>query len=152
MTKGKSPPAPRESVQVSLPQGFGSELRAQADLHGRSMAGQLEHWARIAMAVEGLGTGPDVARLKAVPVGDAAALRLAFAQLLDDQSRLAAVVRQQVGAAAPTFGVFPDDPSMLVRTDPDGSKTVGRLNAAGQFVSIPSTSKDKICQVRDALQ
>lgn len=131
----------RNVVQVSLPQLFGEELRAQSDLQGRSMAAQLEHWARIAMAIEAIGPGPAVASVKTVPLNDADALRAAFASFLLAPSLDAARVAT---ANRPSYGMSPDNPEVALRIDPDGTRTEGRYDAQGVFVANqPSTSERK---------
>ena len=133
--------APRKVVRVSLPKAFGEELRAQAKRHGRSMAAQLEHWARIAMAVEAFNPGPAIHGITSVPLTDAAALRLAFARCLG-QSSLQTTAAQLAAANLPSFGMSPSRPGVIVRTDPDGTQSEGHLDAQGIFVSeTPSSAQ-----------
>lgn len=128
----------RNVVQISLPKSFGDELRAQADLQGRSMAAQLEHWARIAMAMEMIGPGPAIASVKSMPLNDAAALRAAFSRFLLGPS-LEPVSVQLAAASLPSFGMSPSKPGVILRIDPDGTQTEGHIDATGTFTpSQPS--------------
>jgi plasmid stability protein len=132
----------RNAVQISLPKSFGDELRAHAELHGRSMAAQLEHWSRIAMAIETIGPGPALAAVKSVPLSDAAALREAFSRFLLGPS-LESTPVQLAASNLPSFGMSPDKPGVIFRIESDGSQTEGHIDATGTFVPSQPAARSK---------
>lgn len=114
--------------------------REAAPLANRSLAAQVEHWAALGRAIEGSLTADQSLTLKraiheplAPPYGSsesAQAVRQrvisAISQSLtpEFQSRM----RDQIAASpSPTYGTDEAFPGYLVRRDPDGTLTPGRL-------------------------
>lgn len=123
-TKGKF-------VQVSLPKAFAEIVRASTIDSDRSMAGQLEHWAKLARAIETVLPSAAIDRIKA---------GAAPAQVLSQLTDLLAspnrehVVNKLANAAAPTFGVDESDPSVVIMTKPDGTTVPGAFGDDGRFI------------------
>jgi len=140
MSKKALERASRNAVRITLSKSFAEELRAQADLQGRSMAAQLEHWARIAMSVEATSTGPAIASVELAPLSDTDALRSASYRFLLGPS-LEATTAQLGAAGLPNYGMSPSKPGVILRIDPDGTQTEGHVDAQGEFVpDSPSSS------------
>lgn len=98
--------------------------RDEADVCDRSIASQVEHWARIGRAVEQvLGHGQLVAlkRHAGLPEFDKA-MREATSEA---GQRKALEHLEKLGG--PRFGVDPERPGFVVKIDPDGARTRGRF-------------------------
>jgi hypothetical protein len=122
----------RKFVQVSLAQDFAADLRAQADAADRSMAAQLEHWAKIARAVEAVIPAPGVSELKAGKDASEVLSRLGAYLVQQDPARL--VARLEASRTA-RYGIDEADPDVAIRIDPDGTQTRGSFDAAGNFIA-----------------
>lgn len=118
-------------------------VRLQADLmeravqagarHHRSAAQQIEYWAALGQQVAGL-VDPDsllavqcgVARLKVEPIqGAPVASQEVFAAL--DADRRSGVLAQAVTTAAVRYQASSQQPGLLERIGPDGSRVIGRF-------------------------
>jgi hypothetical protein len=90
----------------------------------RSIAGQIEYWARVGKAMEPLLRGDRALRLKAE--GDAVPLSslLATVGTKAGQERLEAYLATR---PFPRFEPAPGRPGLLVRTEADGTRRVGRF-------------------------
>ncbi len=125
----------KKFVQVSLSQDFATELRAHADAADRSMASQLEHWAKVARALETVIPSGTLGELKGAT--DPGEVLSRVGAYLVNQNPL--LLKAKLAAAqSPRYGVDEKDPDIAVRIDPDGTKTRGRFDAAGNFVSSPA--------------
>jgi len=142
----------RNAVRISLPKAFAEQLRVQADLQGRSMAAQLEHWAGIAMSVEAIGTGPAIAGVKSALLNDVAALWAAFYSFLLGLS-LEATTAQLAAAGLPSYGEVPSKPGVILPINPEGTRSEGHVDARGVFVpdspSLPDKDKARKHRVRN---
>jgi hypothetical protein len=122
-------------MPVKLPDDLVRVARAEAEATSRSLTAQVEHWARLGRAVESALLHEDALALKRTG-GD---VRSAFAgerkreavlALLDaiagspERSGVAARVRRSAKAV---YGTDPEFPGMIVRIEPDGTHTPGRL-------------------------
>lgn len=125
-------------VQVSLSQDFAAELRAQADGADRSMAAQLEHWAKIARAVEAVIPASTVSELKAGK--DASEVLSRVGTYLVQQNPAKLVARLEA-SRTPRYGVDETDPEIAIRIDPDGRQIRGRFDAAGSFIPTPTAER-----------
>jgi hypothetical protein len=98
----------------------------------RSIAGQIEFWARIGRAVEGALRGDAALRLK--QRGEVAPLSacLASVDTPAGRARVKAVVE---GLPFPRFEPAPGRRGLLVRTEADGTRTVGRF-VRRRFVAV----------------
>ena len=124
---------------MGMPVKLSDELvhlaRAEADAAHRSLAAQVEHWARLGQAAEAALRHGDAMALKASG-GDLAAAfadepgRAAVLSLLEsiaatsERPEAADRVRR---SRRPAYGTDPAFPGMVVRIAPDGSRTPGRF-------------------------
>ena len=109
---------------VKLSDDLVLDARLTGELSQRSIAGQVEFWARLGRALETLMRADDVLRLKRL--GDAKPLSksLAAADTAAGRKRLAAHLAAR---PFPHFEAAPGRPGLLVKIDADGKRTVGRF-------------------------
>ncbi len=112
------------SQPVKLSDRLVLNARTVGKLSERSIAGQIEFWARLGRAVESILRTGDLLSLKAQ--GDAvdAAERLDSVDSPAGRARVAAVLTAE---PHPHFEVADGRPGYLVRIEADGSRTVGRF-------------------------
>ena len=111
------------SQPVKLSDALVLDARLAAELQERSIAGQVEYWAKLGQAIDGMLNGVQ-----------AMALRRAGARPL---SELVAEVGTPAGEEKlraylesepfPHFEVHPTQAGFLIRTDEDGARSVGRF-------------------------
>jgi hypothetical protein len=100
------------------------EARRVAEESQRSIAGQIEHWARLGRAVDWLirpGTALKLKRRAPAPL---------VSERLKDIDTPAGRARVAAGLASepfPHFEVAPDRPGLIVKIDKDGTRTLGRF-------------------------
>ncbi|MFO1313944.1 MAG: hypothetical protein U1F41_17970 [Burkholderiales bacterium] len=116
---------------IKISEDLALAAREEADVCERSIASQVEHWARIGRAVElVLGHGQVVALKR----------RAALPELTDAMREATSEAGQRKALkhvaklGGPRFGVDPDHPGFLIRIDPDGTRTRGRF-VNRQFVA-----------------
>ena len=113
---------------MAQPVKLSSELVLDARLTGeasqRSIAGQVEHWARLGRAVDKLLRTDAVIALKRT--GDAKPLSqvLESVESAEGRQRLATYLASR---PFPQYEAAPDHPGLLVRIGEDGSRTLGRF-------------------------
>jgi hypothetical protein len=118
------------------------EAKRTAALANRSIAKQIEHWARIGRAVELLATTDDVMSIKAqlADPGDSArtaAARAALERLvraLADRTDREAARKRIFSTGKPVYEAVPSRPDLVSEVRPDGGKKRGRL-VEGNFVA-----------------
>jgi hypothetical protein len=100
------------------------DARLTGEVSERSIAGQVEFWARIGRAVEKLMRTEEVLALKRR--GDARSLSasLAAAESAEGREQLRVVLASR---PFPHFEAAPGQPGLLVKIDEDGTRTVGRF-------------------------
>ncbi|MBI5440307.1 MAG: hypothetical protein HY900_03745 [Deltaproteobacteria bacterium] len=120
---------------MKLSREFVEAARLEAEASHRSLAAQVEHWASLGRAVERALGHSDVLALK----GGGGELSRAFPeeskqrailQLLETvaSSSDRSPVLERVGRGARTvYATDPEFPGMIVRIDPDGTRTPGRF-------------------------
>jgi ParD-like antitoxin of type II bacterial toxin-antitoxin system len=124
--------------------------RTTADDADRSLAGQIEHWASIGRAVEGMLTSTDVHSLKRSnsakeESADVLNQRTAIVNALLAALRPATAVTLmgRIAKANPVrYGADPAFPGMLIRVDENGSKTPGRF-VGRRFVPLKQIDHSK---------
>lgn len=121
-------------LPVKLPDDLVLMARAEAEATNRSIAAQVEHWARIGRAVEGALLHADTLALKRGPD-----LPTAFPDEAKRQEVLSLLGRvaasadrtealERIGRGAkPIYGSDPRFPGLVVRVEADGSRTPGRF-------------------------
>ena len=110
------------------------------------MAAQLEHWAKVARAIEQVVPAATLAEIKGSQ--DAADVLARLATFLSQPG--AAPSRTRLAAAkSPRYGIDEHDPQVAIRIDPDGTETRGAFDAAGNFVpTITAPQKRKTSDAR----
>lgn len=121
-------------MPVKLSDELVTAARAEAEASQRSIAAQVEHWARLGQAVEAVLPHPDVVALKRAPDLSAAfpdrSKREAVLAILDRlgaSPERDAALRRVRGGEGPVYGSDADYPGLVVRIDPDGTRTPGRF-------------------------
>jgi len=111
------------------------EAKKAAQLQERSVAAQIEHWAKIGMAVEAALSLSATTALKATGgrlkelVPEAAIrkqLKAALVEIVQSANREAAD-RIVHAAGKPVYEADRSHPGFVVRIDPDGTRTRGRM-------------------------
>lgn len=132
---------------VKVSEALAQLAREEAEVSHRSMAAQIEHWAALGRAAEKLLDHEQVAALKRLGGGAVAStgatakerVERALMRVADGTEREALLARVRAGGR-PTYGT--DDAGRLVRTDADGTRTLGRL-VDGAFVEGPAPRKKR---------
>jgi hypothetical protein len=121
-------------MPVKLSDELVTAARAEAEASQRSIAAQVEHWARLGRAVEAVLPHPDVVALKRAPDLTAAfpdrskrEAVLALLNRLESSPERSAALRRVRGGERPVYGSDPAYPGLVVRIDPDGTRTPGRF-------------------------
>jgi hypothetical protein len=109
---------------VKLSDALVLDARVVGEAAERSIASQIEFWARVGKAVEGVLRGDRVLRLK--QRGEAVPLS-ALLESVDSKAGRARVKAQLAARPFPHFEQSPGKPGLLVRIDGDGKRTVGRF-------------------------
>lgn len=112
------------SQPVKLSDALVLDARLTADLAERSIAGQIEFWARLGKAIEPLLSGAEAMALKKSGEQQPLSELLETVGLPDGRKRVAEYLKTQ---PFPHYEPSPDHPGYLVRTEEDGTKTVGRF-------------------------
>lgn len=112
------------SQPVKLSDALVLDARIAGEAQERSIAGQVEFWARLGRSVELLLDGRQVLALRqsadAQPLSEA----LAAVETDEGRKRLQSVLAKR---PYPHFEQAPGHPGFLVRIDEDGTRTVGRF-------------------------
>ena len=112
------------SQPVKLSDSLVLDARLAGQLEERSIAGQVEFWARLGRSVELLLEGQHVLAL----CREASARPLsACLESVDSAAGLRRVASFLQSQPFPHYQPHPDRPGMLVRLDADGQRTVGRF-------------------------
>ena len=124
--------------------------REAAPLANRSLAAQVEHWAALGRAIEGSLTADQSAALKRAvrePTATYAttsetittALARALGQALTPAAR-AELSAELLASGHPIYGTDPALPGLLIRKNPDGTRTAGKwIN--GDFQPLPAAAQ-----------
>lgn len=100
------------------------DARLSGEVSQRSIASQVEFWARLGRRAEALMRGREVLALKRS--GGTESLSAAIASVEGVQGR-ELLHRHLASRPFPHFEAAPDQPGFLVRIDEDGTRTVGRF-------------------------
>jgi hypothetical protein len=136
---------------VKISDALLDEARTAAVEADRSMAGQIEHWARLGRAVEAILRPREAGAIKrgarglakdiAVPGERAALVRaLRFALSAAGHSSLGRVLRE---SGQTRYGADPAFPGYLVRIAPDGELTPGRL-VNRRFIALGESQQTRL--------
>ena len=112
------------SQPVKLSDALVLDARVAGESFERSIAGQVEFWAKLGRAVEALLQGGQALAL--CRSADVRPLSACLKAVDSDagRRRVAAVLQAQ---PYPHYAPAPDAPGLLVRTEADGTRTVGRF-------------------------
>ena len=109
---------------VKLSDALVLDARLHAEVFQRSIAGQIEFWARLGRIVEEQLDGRKVVELtrdrKAVPLSEL----ISTMNGPEGQKRLKDYLKS---LPFPHFDAHPDDAELLIRTEENGRRTVGRF-------------------------
>lgn len=127
------------SQPVKLSDALVLDARIAAEVQERSIAGQVEFWAKLGRATELLLDGRKVMTLRmsagAQPLSEA----LASVETPEGRRRIAEVL---VKRPFPHYRQYSGQPGLLVRIDENGAETVGRfLNRV--FVAVEAEARSK---------
>ena len=124
------------------------EARRTAAVANRSIAKQIEHWARLGRAVEQLVKTEDVMAFKAqiadptdsAKVVEARAALERLVQALADRTDRDAARRLILETGKPVYEAVPARPDRVVQVWPDGRRIRGRV-VEGEFVAEKRAGK-----------
>lgn len=109
---------------VKLSEELVLDARLTAEVNERSISSQVEYWARLGRAVEGVMRTRGALALKRLGDVKAVSETLAEVETPVGRARLQAVL---AGRPFPHFEAAKGRPGLLVRIDADGTRTVGRF-------------------------
>ncbi|NOZ41015.1 MAG: hypothetical protein GXP24_12445 [Planctomycetes bacterium] len=112
------------SQPVKISDSLILDARQTSKVAERSIAGQIEYWARLGRAVEPLISGEKALALR--QTGDLKPLfeLLASVDTAEGRSRVAEVLAEQ---PFPHYESAPNQPGLLVRTEADGQQAIGKF-------------------------
>jgi len=109
---------------VKLSDNLMHDARLIAEESQRSIAGQIEYWARLGRAIEAAlrpGTALKLKRRRPVPL---LSERVHDIDTAAGRARTAALL---ASTSFPRFAAAPDRPGLIVKIDEDGKRTLGRF-------------------------
>jgi hypothetical protein len=112
------------SQPVKLSDALVLDARIAGEVVERSIAGQVEFWAKLGRAVEVLLEGPQVMALCQNAAARPLSACLESVDSPEGRRRVADFLQSQ---PFPHYEPHPDQPGLLIRTDADGRRTVGRF-------------------------
>jgi len=112
------------SQPVKLSDSLVLDARLAGDAWHRSIAGQVEFWARLGRSVELLLGAPQVLALARTAAAMPLSACLESVDSAEGRTRLAAYLDSR---PFPHFEPHPDRKGLLIRIDADGSRTAGRF-------------------------
>src|ERR1039457_6767439 len=123
------------------------DARIAGEAVERSIAGQIEFWAKIGRALEPLLRGDHVLAL--CRAGNVKPLS-ACLESVDSPASRHRVIEHQKTRPYPHYEAAAESPGFLVRTEADGKRTVGRfVNRRFQPIKLPAKKKTKPALVGD---
>jgi hypothetical protein len=129
------------SQPVKLSDALLLEARLAGQTMQRSIAGQVEFWARLGRSVELLLEGQQVLALSRSAAARPISACLESADSPEGRWRVADFLQNQ---PFPHYEQHPDRPGMLIRIDADGQRTPGRfVNRQFRPIKLPIKLKAK---------
>lgn len=123
------------SQPVKLSDALVLDARLAGEAQERSIAGQVEFWAKLGRCVESLLNGKQVLALRRSSEVETLAEALAIVDTPKGRMRVEEVVARR---PYPHFKQCPSRQGMLIRIDEDGTETIGRFV---KRVFVPAESK-----------
>ncbi len=117
------------AVAIKISEEVAELVRRAAKVSDRSMAGQIEHWAKLAMEVEDRATVSEVNAIKGTEMENPA-MRQRVMTVLDglrSGSHFASTRASLREPGLPLYEANPDDPESIVEVGCDGSRRRGRF-------------------------
>lgn len=121
------------AVAIKISEEVAELVRRAATASDRSMAGQVEHWARLAMEVEDRATVSEVNAIKSMRgdpdrIPDAELRQRVNHVIAGFRAAPPAQLREKMGLnQRPVYEPDPECAEGAIRIDPDGTRTRGRL-------------------------
>ena len=112
------------SQPVKLSDALVLDARVAAEAQERSIAGQVEYWAKLGRSVEILLDGGTVQRLRQTAGALSLTDALATVDTPEGRKRVEAVIANR---PFPHFRQYQGQSGLLVRIEEDGTETVGRF-------------------------
>jgi hypothetical protein len=112
------------SQPVKLSDSLVLDARMTAEVAQRSIAGQIEFWAGLGRAVEGLLRGREVLALRTAHAVRPLSACLESVNTSEGRQRVVDYLRSQ---PFPHYEAAPGHAGLLVRIDADGARTLGRF-------------------------
>jgi hypothetical protein len=112
------------SQPVKLSTSLILDARLTSEITERSIAGQIEFWARLGRAIEPLLQGAQSLALSRAGATMPLSECLASINSQEGRERLNTYLQSQ---PYPHYEATPDTPGLLVRTEADGRRTLGRF-------------------------
>ena len=122
------------SQPVKLSDTLVLDARIAGEAEERSIAGQVEFWAKLGRAMELLLNGQQVSRLQRSVGTRSLAEALASVDTPEGRKRVADVLARQ---PYPHYKQYAGQPGLLVRIDEDGTETVGRFENRTFVAAVP---------------
>lgn len=127
------------SQPVKLSDALVLDARLAGKVTERSIAGQVEFWARLGRSVETLLKGEQVLMLSRNAAARPLSTCLASVDSSEGRKRTAAWLSSQ---PFPHYEPHSTKPGLLIRTDENGHRTIGRF-VKRQFMPIRTSAKAK---------
>jgi len=122
---------------VKLSDALVIEARNAGAVTDRSIAGQVEFWARLGRGMEMLLTGQQVRALRQVGDSESALKRLDTVDTQEGRQRVKDYLASQ---PYPHYFAHPEQRGLLIREEEDGRKVVGRF-INREFVEVDADRK-----------
>jgi len=139
------------SQPVKLSDALVLDARIAGETQERSIAGQVEFWAKLGRSVDLLLEGRQVVALRRSAGTQPLSEALASVATPEGRKRLANTLANQ---PYPHFKQHPGKPGLLIRTDEDGKQTVGRfvnrVFSVVEAVDGERNRSDKVFKLRAA--
>lgn len=123
------------SQPVKLSDALVLDARLAGEAEERSIAGQVEFWAKLGRSVETLLNGKQVLALRRSAKSEPLSEALAMVDTPAGRERVEAVIATR---PYPHFKQCPSHPELLIRIDEDGTETTGRF-INRRFVPVKSS-------------
>jgi len=136
------------SQPVKLSDALVLDARIAADVQERSIAGQVEFWAKLGQTVEPLLGGQQMMALRKTSSVRSLYDALMSVETPEGKRRIAEVLARQ---PFPHYRQAESEPGMLVRVEEDGTETVGRF-VNRTFVAASSTRRASMQLPRQNVQ
>lgn len=122
-------------MPVKLSDDLVISARVEAEATERSITAQIEHWAKLGRAVEAALKHVDILALKrsggdlakAFPRQSKQAAVQALLERVASTTDRSGMVEKLRARGKPVYGTDPRFPGMVVRIEPDGTRTPGRF-------------------------